>query len=156
MKNLHFRDEDYATLALLHLTVSAILKARQKELYKYGISNMQAAILSLIQVIGDKATPAELSRWLFRAPHSVSNLVSRMEKKGLVKKVNDLDRKNLVRVAITEKGQQVYDESGKMKSVNRIMSALSEEERQQLWSCLNKLWDGALEEQGIHWKIPFP
>ena len=79
-----------------------------------------------------------------------------MEKQGLVKKVKDLDRKNLVRITLTEEGHQAYRESIKRESIHRIMSSLSEEERQQLKSSLLKLRDTALEEPQIESKPPYP
>jgi DNA-binding MarR family transcriptional regulator len=78
-----------------------------------------------------------------------------MEKKGLVKKVRDMDRKNMIRVAITEKGQQAYDQSTQRTTIHNIMSALSEAERQQLMSYLQRLGDRALKELGEYYKPPF-
>jgi len=122
----------------------------------YRITPEQAAILFIVQAIGEKATPAEISRWLFREPHSVSGLLARMEKQGLVRKVKDLERKNLVRVVITEEGQKAYQQSTKRESIHRIMSSLSEEDRQQLRSYLEVLQNKALEELGVNRKLPLP
>ena len=69
-----------------------------------------------------------------------------MEKQGLVRKVKDLDRKNLVRVVLTEKGREAYYHSTKRESIHQIMSFLSEEERQQLRHCLQTLRDKAREQ----------
>jgi len=79
-----------------------------------------------------------------------------MEREGLVRKVKDLDRKNLVRVAITEKGHQVYRQSTKIESIRKVLSSLSKEEQQQLMSYLETLRDKALEELGVKSKPPFP
>jgi DNA-binding MarR family transcriptional regulator len=79
-----------------------------------------------------------------------------MEKEGLVRKTKDLERKNLIRVSLTEKGQQAYYQSSRLESVHRIMSSLSEEERQQLSSCLETLRDRALKELGMEQRPPFP
>ncbi len=125
------------------------MKARWEELAQYNVPPVQAAVLFIIQAIGYRATPAEISRWFFRQSHSVSELLSRMEKGGLVRKVKDLDRKNLVRVELTEKGRETYHQSMKRVSIHNIMSSLSEEEHQQLRSCLQKLRDKALKEIGI-------
>lgn len=86
MKNYSFVDQDYELWVLLHQPRDAVFKAREKELSPYGISTMQAAVLFIILAIGNEATPTEISRWLLREPHSVSNLLSRMEKEGLVTK----------------------------------------------------------------------
>jgi len=139
MKNISPMDEDYNLWVLLHQTTDAALRARQKELDQFGISVIEVGVLLAIQTIGKEATPSEISRRIFREPHSVSALLNRMEKKGLVKRTQDLDRKNLVRVSITEKGRQAYDKSTGRKSIHKIISSLSEEERQQLRSCLEKL-----------------
>lgn len=156
MKNFSSVDQDYKLWVLLGQAEHAVFKAREKELSHCSITTVQAAVLFIIQAIGNEATPAEISRWLFRESHSVSGLLSRMEKEGLVRKVKDLDRKNLVRVTLTEKGQQAYHRSTKRRSIREIMSCLSEEEHQQLTSCLERLRNKALKELGVNLKPPFP
>ena len=52
------------------------------------------------QVIGYRVTPAEISRRLLRESHSISQILNRMENKGLVRWVKDLERKNLVRLIL--------------------------------------------------------
>ena len=121
-------------------------KARARELAKHHITPAEAAILFLIEAIGDKTTPAEISRRLFLEPHSVSGITSRMEKEGLIKKINDLERKNLVRVVMTEKGRNALNKARKRESIDNIMSSLSKKEREQMRVLVGKLWDKALEE----------
>ena len=156
MQDLTASDSDYKIWVLLHQTVKAVNRAREKELSQFGIRPMQAAVLVIIKAIGDKATPAEISRWLFRRPHTVSSILTRMESEGLIRKVNDLNRKNLVRIVITEKGQQTIDQSKRIDTIHNLMSILSSEERQQLASCLDKLLSGSLIKLGIESKPPFP
>jgi DNA-binding MarR family transcriptional regulator len=147
-------DKDYNLWVLLHQTTDAALRARQKELDQSDISVIEVGVLVVTQAIGEKATPSEISRRIFREPHTVSALLNRMEKRGLVRKTQDLDRKNLVRVSITEKGQQAYDKSTRRKSIRKIMSSLSEEERRQLRSCLEKLQNKAFKELVVEYKPP--
>ncbi len=154
MKNLLSVDEDYNLWVLLHQTTDAALRARQKELDQSGISVIEVRVLVVIQAIGEKTTPSEISRRIFREPHSVSALLNRMEKRGLVRKTQDLHRKNLVRVSITEKGQQAYHKSTRRKSIHKIISSLSKEERQQLRSCLEKLRNKAFKELTVEYKPP--
>jgi len=154
MKNISPVDENYNLWVLLHQTTDAALRARQKELDQFGISVAEVGVLVVIQAIGEKATPAEISRQIFREPHSVSALLNRMEKKGLLRQTQDLDRRNLVRVSITEKGQQAYDKSTRRKSIYKIISSLSKEERQQLRSCLEKLRNKAFKELTVEYKPP--
>lgn len=149
-------DQYYNLWVLLAQTRHAMFKARRKELTRYNIFARWAAVLFAVQTLGGKATPAEISRWLFRTPHSVSEMLSRMEKSGLVRKVKDLDRKNMVRVVLTVKGHEAFDQSIRRESIHKIMSSLSEEEYQQLRSYLQKIRDTALKELGGEGEIPFP
>jgi len=156
MQNPLRTDEELALWVLLHVTRDAMFKARQRDLRELGISPRQAAVLVTIQTIGNEATPAELARWLFRESHSVSEIIERMEKQGLVRKVKDLARKNQVRVVLTERGQEVLRQSSGRKLIHRVISSLSEEERQQLRTCLGKLTARALLELGQTYKPHIP
>ncbi len=156
MKNSSSVEEDFILWVLLLQARDMIFKARQKELSQYSISPEEAGILCLVQVLGSKATPTEISRWLLREPHTVSGILSRMQRKGLLTKTKDLDRKNMVRVSLTNKGQQAYYQSTKVESVRKIMSSLSQDERRQLSSGLKTLRDRALKELGIEQKPPLP
>ena len=147
---------DYILWTWLRQTSDAIHKARDKELKKYGATSILFGVLFIIQAIGDRATPAEISRWLFREPHSVSGLLSRMEKGGLVRRVKDLEKKNMVRVIVTEKGRQACHEAQMHDRLHEIMSSLSEEQRQQLRSSLQTLRDTALQELRVERKPLFP
>jgi DNA-binding MarR family transcriptional regulator len=157
MKDFPSVDEDYKLWVLLNQAADTTLRARQKELDRYGISSAEAALLFAVQAIGERATPAEITRWLLREPHTVTELLNRMEKGGLVKKSKDLERKNLVRVSITEKGRQAYEQSTKRKSIHKVISSLSQQERQQLRLYLEKLRNKALGElREERPKPPFP
>ncbi len=149
-------DKDYNLWVLLHQTRNAILRIRDKELRQYGISTREASTLFNVQAIGDTATPAEIARWAFREHHTVSALVNRMEKKGLITKTKDVDRKNIWRVSLTEKGQQAYRQSLKRESIHAVMSSLTENERQQLETYLRKVRDQALKLRVSEPTLPFP
>ena len=141
---------------LLNRTSHLMLKARQKELDKYGISIRSSAILEIIARLGKKTTPTALSRQTFVERHSISEQLARMEKEGLIVKVKDLERKNLVRVAATEKGKEVFKKTAERKSINHITSALTQEEQEQLWLLLAKLRETTMKTLGIEDREYFP
>ena len=149
-------DQDYDLWVLLNQVQSLMMNARDIELMEYGTTAMQAAVLFIINSIGEETIPAEISRWLLRKPATVSGLLDRMEKAGLIDRARDLPRKNLVRVRLTEKGKQAYKQSLKRETVHEIMSRLSKEERQQLASILMKLRHGATKVLRHGEEIPFP
>jgi len=124
-------------------------RAREKELQRYDLTPEQAQVLFIVQAIKEKATPAEISRFLLRQPHSVSAIVERMAKKGLVKKVKDLERKNMVRVSITDKGREAYEITIKRGPIRRILNALDAKERKQFSKYLDKITEKAKEELGL-------
>jgi DNA-binding MarR family transcriptional regulator len=148
-KYYSYSDEDHDLWMLLTHTRYAIYRSREKELQRFGVSPEQVGVLFMVQALNNRATPSEISRYILRQPHTVSALIERMVEKGFVKKAHDLDRKNLVRISLTEKGQQVYERSTKRGPIHRIMSVLSEEERTQLRGLLGKLHSQARKEIGL-------
>ncbi len=148
-KYYSYSDEDHDLWMLLTHTRYAIYRSREKELQRYGVSPEQVGVIFIVQALNNKATPSEIARLILRQPHTVSALIERMAEKGFVKKVHDLDRKNLVRVSLTEKGQKVYDYSTKRGPIHRIMNTLNPEERTQLRLLLEKLHAQARKEIGL-------
>jgi DNA-binding MarR family transcriptional regulator len=112
--------------------------------------------LFVIGLIGRDATPAKIARWMFREPHSISEILERMGKKGLLKKVKDLGRKNQVRIEITEKGYDVYRRSFIPRSIPDIFSGLPKHERAQFIASLKKLRKSAVKRIGIKYEVPLP
>ena len=155
MENIVYTDKYYGLWLLLILVKDVIHRARREELRQVDITANEAGVLFYTQALGNRATPAEISRCLFKRPHAISTLISKMEKKGLVNKVNDLDRKNLVRVELTAKGQRAYNHASKRAVIHRIVSSLSKEEYQQLNSYLEKLRNRAFEELGLKDRITY-
>jgi DNA-binding MarR family transcriptional regulator len=128
--------EGYKLFFMLRLTVDAVHKFREMELNKYGISPEQALALVCIYSLENKATPAELSRWLHREPNSITILLNRMEKLGLIRKKADLKRKNVIRLSLTPKGVVAYRHSVEFRIFNILMDVLPEKKRKQLQSIL--------------------
>ena len=149
-------DQDYHFWALFRQTRDAMIKARERELEKHGISSIQAAVLFTIQDIGPKATPAEISRRLVREPHSISGLLKRMERQGLIKRIKDLPKRNMVRISLTAKGKELYQYSTRRQSMHDIMAVIADDERGLLWDYLLRLRDKALRLAGIDYEMPFP
>ncbi len=156
MKEHALEDQDFASWVFMSRTRDAIFRNRVKELHKYKLPARQVSVLIVLEELGKKATPAEVSKWIFREPHSVSDFLKRMERDGLVKRIKDLDRKNMIRVEITDKGREAVHNAKKMESVHKIMAALSREEHQQLRAIMQKLWNKALEELRIENRPIFP
>ena len=143
--------------ALLSQASNALGRVADSELSQAGISMMQAAVLVFVKNSKEPVIPAHISRWLFREPHTVSQLLMRMEKQGLVKRTKDLDRKNQVRITLTEKGEKAFQQQSEMRGIGRILSTLTPEECNKLGASLKKLRDEAIKELDTRPReLPFP
>jgi DNA-binding MarR family transcriptional regulator len=152
VSKITFLNENYSLWLLLTQTRSALFKARQTKVGKYVHFN-QAAALVTIWALDGKATPALLWRRLFLEPHSVSELVMRMEKKGLIVKNKDDKRENIVRISITEKGRKFCVEAVQADFIRKIMNSLSAEQKEQMRTGLSILYKAALKELGLEEEI---
>jgi DNA-binding MarR family transcriptional regulator len=139
-------DDDFNILALVEHSAHAILLARERELRQYGISSRLAAALIVIRALDNNATPTDISRWLLREPHTVTELLNRMDRDGYIHRYQDRQKKSVVRVAMTEKGREAYHDSLKRDSYHTIAACLTDAERDELRRILTKVWKTALDE----------
>jgi len=138
-------DEDFKIWWLLSQTRHLLMRGRNKELAKYDITTTQAAILFIINTLGENATPAMLSRLMLRGTNTISANLNVMVRRGLVEKKKDMDKKNQVRITITQKGWDVYTESTKRDFIHYTMAGLSNEERKYFRKSLEILRDKSIE-----------
>ena len=157
MAKQEFMNEDpsYALWLLLIQTNKAIHIARKEELDRIGISVSDAGVLYYAAKLGMKATPAKISRCLSKLPHGVSTIISKLEQEGLVQKANDLSRKNMVRVVLTERGKETQQKAKQREAIHNIVASLSEEESEQLTGLLQKLRNAALERIRLRKKLEY-
>ena len=137
--------DGHMLLGVLRQTHDAVLKIRQNELKKYGLSPEQSAALMNIKVLGKNASIVELSRRLFRKSNSTTVLVMRLEKRGLIKKTRDKHRKNTIRLTLTREGNKCLQRAVREDSFNDIINEFDHEKRKQLCELLGQLRDHALD-----------
>jgi DNA-binding MarR family transcriptional regulator len=141
---------------LLFQTRDVIYAARAEELRQYEITVMDAAVLFFIGYLGDKATTAEIARWLFRKHHTISGQLDRMEGKGLVTLTKGILGKNIITIGLTEKGRKALNQSSARQTHQDVFSSLSIDERKQLWLTLMKLRKAAFKSMGKKDTLYFP
>ncbi len=146
-------DKHYRLWLLLSQTRSALYKARESKAGQYLHPN-QATALVVIWAGKGRTTPAALAKGLFLERHTVSELISRMEEKGLVKKTRDEKKKNVVRIAMTEKGRRIGRQVIQLDFIRSIMSILDDEQQEQLKGGLTILLKAALKELGKDAALP--
>lgn len=143
-KYVPFLDSSYNLYLLLYLTHIALFRARYYEIKEFGITSMELALLVIVDGLGESATPAEISRWIMRKRPTVSELLNRMERNGLVIRTGYKDNKKRKKVTITNKGREALGKATKKDIWHTIMGSLSDDEYHQLWSLLEKLKDKAV------------
>jgi DNA-binding MarR family transcriptional regulator len=146
-------DDPFLLWVLIAQTKDAILKARQRDYARFGISDDRRAILYIIMNNGGKATPVVIARNLFRELHSVTEMLKRMENDGLVERRKGTGRSK-VEVVITQQGIDVFEQSYHNETDQRIFSALTKQERERFSQYLWKLRSRVLEDLGIpEWSL---
>ena len=68
-----------------------------------------------------------------------------------------MERKNLIRVTLTSKGETMLKQVMKKEGVNHVLSKLTEEQRRQLKQSLTTLKDAGMKELNLSPKaLPWP
>jgi MarR family transcriptional regulator, organic hydroperoxide resistance regulator len=116
---------------------------RGNELKKFGISAEQCTAVTCIHFYDNNATQNDIARWSSRKPSTITALIRRMEKQGLITKTPDPVKKNTVRIGLTDKGYQVYKQSFRSESIVDIFKVLPKNKRDVLWSLLQTVMDQA-------------
>ncbi|GER68654.1 putative HTH-type transcriptional regulator YsmB [Weizmannia acidilactici] len=121
--------------------ISGIVKQKGRELLSdYKITPPQFLALQWLFEEGDM-TIGELSTKMYLAFSTTTDLIDRMEKNELVKRVKDPHDRRVVRIHLLEKGRVLIDEVIKKRQtyLNSVLCHFSPEELVKLKSNLVKL-----------------
>jgi DNA-binding MarR family transcriptional regulator len=142
---LVFNNQLLRAWMLIHQTYNSISKCESKVYPTSGFTAQQHAILMAIKYADAPATPTQIANFVDRNVNSITLIVDRMQKKGLVKRVRDIGDRRSLRVAITRNGEKVLKQGTRLSWVliQDVLSGLSEEEIQTLAVLLDKVKQGA-------------
>jgi DNA-binding MarR family transcriptional regulator len=130
----------------------ALERAIEEELDDLHTTLRQIDTLMLLLSSKRPLTSSEIASCLFRTQHSTSELLSRMETHGYIKRIPRKDDRRAVEVIIEPKGEELLRQAldrGFRYARRIITSSLTLEEMSQLDEPLRKLRDGALNEIGL-------
>jgi len=139
---------------LLDSTRETISKAIDLELAQYQMSAPQVKIMHLLAQSDNGITLDSLAYTTVRELNSISTLVSRMQKKGLVEKDRTPEDQKIY-VKLTDKGKDIYNNTVTEQSIYLIFDALSVEEKKEFGALLTKLLSKARNLLGLDYKPPF-
>jgi DNA-binding MarR family transcriptional regulator len=150
-----FKLDDYTRniFVLFDQTRDTLVHAMELEIKQAKCNYPQAKILFMLTRDPGGMTQVQMSKWLFRNLNSVSTLVNKMVKKGLVKKVKNREDGKIYVVA-TEKGV-AYWNSVPERALHLTFSALSKTEKDELRKLLKKLRGETRNLLGLDYKPPF-
>jgi DNA-binding MarR family transcriptional regulator len=131
-------DPNYKLWQLFAYTYRLIDSTSRSSLHKYGLSQNSLAILSILYQTGQNFKPAQLAIIFRREPNTITVILNRLEKQGLLKKAKDKYRENTKRVSLTEKGRLVFQNVMNTNEYH-IFATFSEEKRKQFTDCLYDL-----------------
>ena len=131
-------DTDFSLWRVLDHARFIIARTREMELAKYDLTPEQSHVLDILQESNGSTTINQLVGITQRQHHSISTLIDRMEKQGLVSKQKaGIDRRKY-EVVITDKGKELAARMSR-DSIRIIFACLSEEDKKKLHSYLMQL-----------------
>ncbi|OGO18067.1 MAG: hypothetical protein A2Z02_03305 [Chloroflexi bacterium RBG_16_48_7] len=138
---------------LFDQTRDTLIHAVELELKQSKMNYPQARVLFILTRDTSGMTQVQMAKWLARNLNSVSTLINKMVKKGLVKKIRNKEDGKIYVVA-TEKGVEYWNHVPE-QALQLAFSAMTEEEKEQLRALLKKLRAEVRNLLGLDYKPPF-
>jgi DNA-binding MarR family transcriptional regulator len=133
-----YQDKKLDIWVLLENVNYTVRRGRERELSQFGFTLIQASVLRLLRQNPPGLSLTEIANSINREQNSVSSLISRMQKKGLVEKIKNTKKSGII-IRITRKGRQQYSETLDKTFLTAVVYALSEEEQEQFQFYLQKI-----------------
>jgi DNA-binding MarR family transcriptional regulator len=126
---------------MTHRTCDWLGRCEDQVFGEYGLTTEHYAVLSTIKYLDEPVRITDIARWLERSTNSVSMIVDRMVKAGLLKRVRDRSDRREVHVTITSKGEAALKPAvlAGREFIGKILSPISSEDRHTLLSLLEML-----------------
>ncbi|MFC1890971.1 MarR family winged helix-turn-helix transcriptional regulator [Thermodesulfobacteriota bacterium] len=98
------------------------------ELMQYDVTPIRFRVMSALYKEGTEMTPSEIAKSVFRAKNSITSVINKMVKQGVVNKNNSDTDGRSVNIAITEKGWQEAN----------MLQPVAQQVSREILSCLDK------------------
>jgi DNA-binding MarR family transcriptional regulator len=116
---------------LMHRDYRLLVNCEDQIYGEKGLTMEQFSVLATIKYIGRPVRPTDIAQWMGRGPNTISMLVDRMVKAGLVRRTRDRIDRRVVHVVATSKGENALELAipASWEFIQRIMLPLSEADR---------------------------
>ena len=137
---------------LLHQMHTSLMEYEEAEFKKFGLPKKQFYIIAAIKYLAPPVTPSDIAKWLDRNTNTITLMLDRMEKDGLVKKHRDLPDRRAFRLSLTAKSRQLFTRATiPFREVpNDVMSCLSDDELQVYIDLTQKLREKIYNTLELH------
>ena len=125
---------DLRVWLLLHRVRDILALCEDCMFAEYGITTEQFSVLAAVKSRGGSLRPTDLASILERSVNSMSMLVDRMVKAGLVRRTRDRIDRRVVRVTLTSKGTNAIERAipEGWDFIQKILSPISYKDKQAL------------------------
>ena len=126
---------------LMHRTHNLLLRSENQVFGEHKLTTEQYGVLMTIKYLEEPVRITDVARWLERSTNSVSMIVDRMVKAGLLRRKRDTRDRRVVHVNITSKGEKALKPAtmAGWKFIRELMSPLSDEDRHTFTKLLETL-----------------
>jgi DNA-binding MarR family transcriptional regulator len=131
-------EENFKLWKLLDHTRFMVSRSREMELAEFGLTPEQSHVLEILRQNGGKTTINDVVDITQRQHHSISTLINRMVKQGLVTKKKDLNDNRKYDIVITRKGKKLTTKMT-TRSIDITFHDMSEKDKSELRNYLNAL-----------------
>ena len=146
MIDVHYEDTIIRSFILFVQTAYAVLKYADAHLYrKARLSISKLVVMRAIASNKEVMTPSEIAKWTQTERHTITALVDRMKRDGLIRTERNPRDKRFVNVSLTDKRREVFMKAMPVarEIVDQVMSSISEDDALLLEKSLRALRQNA-------------
>ena len=124
--------------------IGPLLARRQEEVFgRFGLSRGEVGALSALRISGPpyRLSPTRLAKGLMLSSAGITSRIDRLERRGLVRRLDDPDDRRGVIIELTDDGRQVVDEAVAALAISdrQLLDRLDPQEVDQLEGLLRKV-----------------
>ena len=125
----------------LYETYTVLKRCEDRIFEKHGLTTEQYAVLVSLSYLGQPARVTDIAQWLERSTNSISMIVDRMVKAGLVRRARDKVDRRVVYVSKTSKAESLFRPATveSFANVRKILSPILDKDRLTLLNLLGEV-----------------
>jgi DNA-binding MarR family transcriptional regulator len=124
--------------------IGPLLARRQEEVFgRFGLSRGEVGALSALRISGTpyRLSPTRLAKGLMLSSAGITSRIDRLERRRLVRRLDDPDDRRGVLIELTDEGREVVDEAVAALAISdrQLLERLDPQEVEQLEGLLRKV-----------------